>query len=217
MSYPNTPRPAFDGTETVDELTARLTDAVSGDREADRIEAVARLATQAHAGQRRTGGNPYAVHPLRVALSLWWAVGEEGAAGLTRGAMVSCGLAHDILDDAPEWGKRLATLLTPRQHQVVELVSKTVDGRPAEGDYWGRIAADAAARILKVEDRIDNLRFGDLTKRQRQLRYWQETREKVLPLARRTHAEAELAAWSADPDRLELLGRIRRADGRAFG
>lgn len=210
-------RPTFDGAESVEELQERLLALTSREREAARIAAVSALAVEAHAGQRRTGGNPYAVHPLRVAISLWRAVGEDGVGGLSRGALVSCGLAHDILEDAPEWGGRLRSLLTPRQTRVVELVSKTIDGEPTGGDYWAGISADPAARVVKVEDRIDNLRFGDLTKRTRQERYWEETRKHILPLALGTHAETELTAWSQTPDRLELVGRRWRDDGLCGG
>jgi (p)ppGpp synthase/HD superfamily hydrolase len=162
-----------------------------------------RLAREAHAGQARKHGEPYIVHPLRVAILL----AEEW--GVQDPHLLAAALLHDALEDAPD-------RISPEQiaamcgHEVLQLVRLLTS--PTEADVPDKaernrrkaeqvLAGPLAAWRLKLADRIDNLRDALLLDNeaghQFRARYYQETVEYYLPMAERL----------GDPHVLALLSR----------
>jgi guanosine-3',5'-bis(diphosphate) 3'-pyrophosphohydrolase len=110
------------------------------------VSAAITVASRAHAGQVRAEGTPYFVHPLRVSLTL----ARRGEAA----EIVGAALCHDVFEDAVELSPEVYRL-GPPVSQLVEIL--TDDWRT---EYLARIAAAGrAAAIIKLADRIDNLRF----------------------------------------------------------
>jgi len=192
------PQPlAFGGDESPQALTRRLQMLFPLDDQL-RVVALVRVAQDAHSGQVRKGGQPYVVHPLRVAISAATAY-PDGVGGLSRLSLCVAALAHDILEDAPGWTARLRSVLVGAEWETVVLLSKSVDGQKVgKAEYWERIAASEAGRALKVEDRIDNLRFLHHSDNLRWRGFYlDETEERVLPLADEGPRRDALAALIA--------------------
>lgn len=158
------------------------------------------VASRAHANQRRKEGTPYLVHPLRVALIL----AEER--GLTDAEMVAAALLHDVVEDSAFTVEDVAAQISPAAADLVRWLTKP----PAEnGDTEARDAAyftallDAplAARLVKLADRLDNVRYLHTACNPRWARaYRAETRRWVLPIADRTDAwfAAHLRTYAGD-------------------
>ena len=144
------------------------------------------LAAQAHAGQRRFEGSPYVVHPLRVALIL----AEER--GMTDPELLATALLHDVLEDSSVTFGQLRDVVGEQVAEWVRALSKP----PA--DQQAKAARDAAyfsalleapreVRLVKLADRLDNLRFAHLRQDPTWSRaYREETRRWLLPLGERT-------------------------------
>ncbi len=102
------------------------------------------IAVQAHAGQKDKAGSPYILHPLRVMMAFKHPI-EQTAAVL-----------HDVVEDSPMTLDALRAEGIPEQAvRRVGLLTR----RPGQGkcDYYTRIAADPAARRIKLADFEDNL------------------------------------------------------------
>ena len=163
------------------------------------------LAEAVHATQMRDEGTPYIVHPLRVARAL---VAELE---ITRPVLICSALLHDVIEDSPdyyahgpvtrddvsrEFGEEVA--------EVVWLLSKFADVTlPA---YLAAIeaAAPTGAPIVKLCDRLDNLRsLVRSSKVDKIRRYIRTTEIFFLPMARRTnrYLHRELTRLVADARR----------------
>jgi GTP pyrophosphokinase len=130
----------------VSELAKLIGKVISPD---ERIQSALGLALYGHAGQTRRNGMPYIVHPLRVAGSLI-------DFGFDRVELVAAGLLHDVLEDThllPE------TIHEKCGSDVLGLVvAMTAAGCDTAFKVEKALKAGPSASILKIVDRIDNLR-----------------------------------------------------------
>lgn len=168
MSVPGDP---LAGTE------ARLSHALSGvlpPTDVERVRRAVALARRAHQGQTRDDGTPYLVHPLRVALLLAEELRVRDADALCAAVL------HDVLeDDKSLTEERLETEFGAAVARIVATLTKpSKEARSREEvnrEYFARVAqADATTRLVKLADRLDNLRdlphCPDAAKRERKLR-----------------------------------------------
>ncbi|HYN89703.1 MAG TPA: HD domain-containing protein [Ardenticatenaceae bacterium] len=157
------------------------------------------VARSAHARQQRFEGTPYIVHPLRVALML--AEREDLAANAP---LLAGALLHDVIEDsevtrdeiAGEFGADVAEWV-----QVVTKPRKALRSPDWEDRYYAAIAAaPRSARLIKLADRLDNVRGLGSWPRDKQAAYVAETRLRVLPIATQTdsHWAAELACLCSE-------------------
>ena len=140
------------------------------------------LARSAHSGQMRDEGTPYIVHPLRVAVSL---VDELN---LYSPQLICSALLHDVIEDSDTTREDIAVVFGDEIAEVVWLLTKLQEVGLRE--YLARIeaAADTGAPIVKLCDRLDNLRSVIHTpKLDKKRRYIRTTEEHYLPLAARTN------------------------------
>jgi guanosine-3',5'-bis(diphosphate) 3'-pyrophosphohydrolase len=166
-------------------LERRLMAVAGGDELVRKAIGVAR---QVHSGALRDEGTPYISHPFRVALILI----EE--LGVSDPQLVSAALLHDAIEDSDDmtYERLLAGFGPP----VAGLVRRLTDefrhsGLPRaerKARYLARVAGeDADCLMLKLCDRLDNLRSSvnaDSGKRELMRR---QTREYLMPaLANRT-------------------------------
>ena len=121
------------------------------------IAIAANLANRAHAtcGQvRKVTGLPYIVHPHRVALMV------EEAGGTPE--QIAAAWAHDVLEDCPEFCAEAVEVLPPVVLALVRELTKaeTSPGKRVEGAAFlaGLRAMSPAAKLVKLCDRLDNLR-----------------------------------------------------------
>jgi (p)ppGpp synthase/HD superfamily hydrolase len=180
------------------ELTIILASLPSDD--AERLAGAFQFAAAAHDGQVRDEGSPYIEHPVAVASILWTELGCRDV------DVVSAALNHDVLEDC-DWlnSEILSAAIGERATLFVEHVTKIrvpCDERAArDRDYLDRLRAlPAEARLLKLADRIHNLRSvinaGDVNKA---ARYLDVSRREFYPLALMTDATAaRLVAAACD-------------------
>ena len=150
------------------------------------------VADAAHAGQMRDEGTPYIVHPIRVAVSL----ADELEIYSPR---LICGaLLHDVIEDSPTTREDIAGVFGEEIAHVVWLLTKFEDvSLPA---YLRAIeeAAHTGAPVVKLCDRLDNLRFlAHSPRAEKKRRCIRTTEAFYLPMAARTnkYLYRELQRW----------------------
>jgi len=141
---------------------------------------------QAHQGKFRESGHPYIQHCLEVAFIL--------AEQHLDSATITAGLLHDVVEDTnvtiqqlrEEFGEEIAELVDGVT-KIGELKFKSAEEEQAE--YFRKMllsmAKDIRVIIIKLADRLHNMRTLDSLDEQKQKRIAQETREVYAPLAHR--------------------------------
>jgi (p)ppGpp synthase/HD superfamily hydrolase len=139
------------------------------------------VAEKAHSGQMRDEGTSYIVHPVRVAVSLV----DELKVYSTE--LVCSALLHDVIEDSPTTRREIAAMFGDEIAQIVWLLTKFDDVSLA--DYLAAIeeAKETGAPLVKLCDRLDNLRFiSHSPKLEKKYRYIYTTEKYYLPMAART-------------------------------
>jgi (p)ppGpp synthase/HD superfamily hydrolase len=150
------------------------------------------LAEASHAGQMRDEGTPYILHPVRVAVSL---VDELE---IYSPRLVASALLHDVIEDSPVTRQQIAEMFGEETAEIVWLLTKFDDvSLPA---YLNAIeaASDTGAPLVKLCDRLDNLRFlAHSPKAEKKRRYIRTTEAFYLPMAARTNKYLydEISRW----------------------
>jgi GTP diphosphokinase / guanosine-3',5'-bis(diphosphate) 3'-diphosphatase len=175
-------QPAMNYDLNFEYLLARLTE----HRDSDDIARVRRayeVAQEAHAGQLRDEGSPYIVHPVRVAMSL---VDELK---IYSPVLICSALLHDVIEDSDVTRADLERMFDEQIAEIVWLLTKLEEVSLRE--YLARIeaAAETGAPIVKLCDRLDNMRSVlDTPNLEKKRRYIRTTEELYMPLAARTNA-----------------------------
>ncbi|KKR47315.1 MAG: (P)ppGpp synthetase I, SpoT/RelA [Parcubacteria group bacterium GW2011_GWA2_40_8] len=152
------------------------------------IELIRRAYEQAksgHRGQPRDGGERYFEHPKGTALIL---IDELH---IYDSEMIIAALLHDIVEDT--WllsPKAIHDFFGDRVAYLVGMVTKKENATPEEKQsYLDNIAgAGEDVRIIKLADRLHNMRSIETCTREKQLRQLQETKTFFMPLAWKTNA-----------------------------
>ncbi|WP_019544294.1 RelA/SpoT family protein [Streptomyces sulphureus] len=148
------------------------------------IERAYQVAERWHRGQKRKSGDPYITHPLAVTTIL----AELGMDPAT----LMAGLLHDTVEDT-EYG--LDTLRRDFGDQVALLVDgvtkldKVKFGEAAQAETVRKMvvamAKDPRVLVIKLADRLHNMRTMRYLKREKQEQKARETLEIFAPLAHR--------------------------------
>ena len=164
-----------------DYLAERLAPRIRAD-ELALVQRAYEVAESAHAGQMRDEGTPYIIHPLRVAVSLADEL-EIYSPNLICGALM-----HDVIEDTSVTREEIAEMFGEQIAEIVWLLTKFEDvSLPA---YLAAIeaAAQTGAPMVKLCDRLDNLRFlAHSPKAEKKRRYIRTTEQHYLPMAARTN------------------------------
>ncbi|WP_092808192.1 RelA/SpoT family protein [Rhodococcus globerulus] len=142
------------------------------------------VAEERHSSQRRKSGDPYITHPLAVASIL-------AELGMDTTTLVAA-LLHDTVEDT---GYSLEELTRDFGDEVAHLVDgvtkldKVVLGTAAEGETIRKMiiamARDPRVLVIKVADRLHNMRTMRFLPPEKQARKARETLEVIAPLAHR--------------------------------
>ncbi|MBM4630834.1 RelA/SpoT family protein [Rhodococcus hoagii] len=142
------------------------------------------VAEERHATQFRKSGDPYITHPLAVANIL-------AELGMDTTTLVAA-LLHDTVEDT---GYSLEELTAEFGDEVAHLVDgvtkldKVVLGSAAEGETIRKMiiamARDPRVLVIKVADRLHNMRTMRFLPPEKQARKARETLEVIAPLAHR--------------------------------
>jgi GTP pyrophosphokinase len=140
----------------------------------------------AHKGQKRKSGEPYVEHCLNVAFIL--------AEQHLDGAAVAAGLLHDVVEDSDVKVEDIAKEFSPEIAQLVDGVTKIghyqyKSREEDQADYFRKMlismSRDIRVIIIKLCDRLHNMRTLEFLDKERQGQIATETREIYAPLAHR--------------------------------
>src|SRR5262245_32943483 len=144
------------------------------------------FAAKAHDGQLRRSGDPYVIHPLGVALTI---------AELKLDVPSVCaGLLHDCVEDTSATTEQITESFGGEIAFLVDGVTKlgkipwnNKEERQAENfrKMLLAMARDIRVILIKLADRIDNMRTLDSMPAEKQERIARETMEIYAPLANR--------------------------------
>jgi GTP diphosphokinase / guanosine-3',5'-bis(diphosphate) 3'-diphosphatase len=182
------------------------------------LERAYRFSERSHRGQQRASGEPYLSHPLEVATLL--------VAFKMDVTTVTAGLLHDVLEDTGatktelerEFGKEIAELVDGVT-KLGKLAFSSREERQAENfrKMLVAMARDLRVLMIKLADRLHNMRTLDYLAQDRGRKIAQETLDIYAPLAHRlgmakVKAELEdLALRTLSPDAyVDLQKRVAK-------
>lgn len=152
----------------------------------DKIELALEMATSAHHGQTRQSGEAYITHPVAVAkiLARWH---------LDPQALIAA-ILHDVVEDTPTTKAEIAKKFGKAVAELVDGVSKldklqfaTLEEAQAENfrKMLLAMARDVRVILIKLADRLHNMRTLDAVPQAKQERVAKETLEIYSPIANR--------------------------------
>jgi GTP diphosphokinase / guanosine-3',5'-bis(diphosphate) 3'-diphosphatase len=157
-----------------------------GDR--DMLRRAFEIAADAHKETRRKSGEPYILHPLAVARI----VVEEIGLGVTSSI---CALLHDVVEDTEltldditrEFGGQYAKIIDglTKISNVVDMKAGTTEQAENFRKILLTLADDPRVILIKLADRLHNMRTMDAMSREKQLKISSETTYIYSPLAHR--------------------------------
>ena len=223
-------RPATDAaTDSLDALRAGLLDEIRAHYPSADLADVERafaLAVEAHKDQRRASGEPYVTHPIAAARIL-------AEMGLDPVAIVAA-LLHDVPEDTELALPDIEERFGPDVAHLVDGVTKlsrfsthSHEQQQAENirKMFLAMADDIRVVLIKLADRLHNMRTLGALSAEKQGRIARQTMEIYAPLAERLGIwqikwELEDLAFKAlEPDRFRELARLldtRRAGRESF-
>jgi GTP diphosphokinase / guanosine-3',5'-bis(diphosphate) 3'-diphosphatase len=207
--------------DLVDELLAEV-QAYKPDVDRELLTRAFDYAAQAHAGQVRQSGQEFIYHPWGVAKILAGLQLDE--------ATLAAALLHDVVEDTltdidelrNEFGEEIANLV----EGVTKLTRVKFQSREhAEAENYRKLivamAEDLRVILIKLADRLHNLRTIEYLGKQKQLQKARETLEVYAPLAHRLGIHAlkweleDLAFQTLHPRKYEEIKQMvaeRRTD-----
>jgi RelA/SpoT family (p)ppGpp synthetase len=144
------------------------------------------FAYQLHEGQFRASGEPYIIHPVAVADLLR----DIGASA----GVIAAGFLHDVVEDTEVTAEEIEQHFGAEVRALVEGVTKLggihfTNHTEAQAENLRRMflamASDIRVVLVKLADRLHNMRTLGALKPEKQLRIARETREIYAPLANR--------------------------------
>ena len=222
------PRGAFaasrPATEVIDPNATALTELLATYLKPADIENVAAayaMAQIAHEGQTRNSGDAYITHPLAVATILaQWHLDPQ--------ALIAA-LLHDVVEDTPTTKTDIAKKFGKAVAELVDGVSKldklqfaTLEEAQAENfrKMLLAMARDVRVILIKLADRLHNMRTLDAVPQAKQERVARETLEIYSPIANRLGLNAvyyefeDLGFKYLHPHRFSVLEKaVKKARG----
>ena len=180
--------------EEPDALYLKLVDTIRRYHPSDDIKLIEkayRLADDAHEGVKRRSGEPYIIHPLHVGIILAELELDKES--------IAAGLLHDVIEDtrysyddvAAVFGKEIADLVEGVT-KLTNLPSLSLDENSKETlqaenlrKMFLAMAKDIRVIIIKLADRLHNMRTMQYMKPEKQIEKSRETMDIYSPLAQR--------------------------------
>lgn len=181
---------------TLDDLLNKAKEYVDKKEDLELIEKAYSFASKAHAGQLRLTGAPYMLHPLNVAYILTeiYADSETLATALLHDVINFASVTLDMVED--EFGKNIRELVDGISR--INKLSLSADSE-ALASYHKKIlvglSGDVRIIILKIADRLHNMRTLWAIPEKKQKEKAKETLEILVPIAHRlgiNHIKSEM-------------------------
>jgi len=174
-----------DGVATVATLTERVKKYLPS-ADVQKVKEAFRFSDEAHLGQFRLSGAPYITHPLAVAeiLTDWH----------LDGAAIQAALLHDVLEDSGIPKHQLTERFGGTVAELVDGVSKLdklqfSSTEQAQAENFRKMllamARDVRVMLIKLADRLHNMRTLDAVEAEKRRRIARETLEIYAPIAHR--------------------------------
>jgi GTP diphosphokinase / guanosine-3',5'-bis(diphosphate) 3'-diphosphatase len=175
--------------KTIDDKFQRLLDTVHANRPGDDLEIIRKaweFCLQQHEGQKRASGEPYVIHPLEV--------GQVLAELKMDSTAIAAGLLHDAVEDTDVSSEEIGKKFGEQVAHIVEGVTKldkikfaNREDHQAENIRKMLLAmvTDVRVVIIKLADRLHNMRTLEHLKPEKQQKIARETLDIYAPLAHR--------------------------------
>jgi GTP pyrophosphokinase len=183
-----------------------------------KVEAAYEMAREAHEGQTRKSGEPYITHPLAVATLLaQWHLDAQ--------ALIAA-ILHDVVEDTPTTKDDIAKQFGQAVADLVDGVSKLdklqfASLEVAQAENFRKMllamARDVRVILIKLADRLHNMRTLDAVPQAKQERVARETLEIYSPIANRLGLNAvyyefeDLGFKYLHPNRFAVLEKAVKA------
>jgi GTP diphosphokinase / guanosine-3',5'-bis(diphosphate) 3'-diphosphatase len=207
--------------ELIDELIATVA-AYNPDVDRDLLSRAFRFAAAAHAGQQRRSGEDFINHP--------WGAAKICAELRLDEETIAAALLHDVVEDTGTDIKEVRDEFGDEIAQLVEGVTKLTriqfqSREQAEAENYRKMivamAQDVRVILIKLADRLHNMRTIEYLGKQKQVQKGKETLEVYAPLAHRLGINKlkweleDLAFSTLHPrkyDEIKAMVSERRAD-----
>jgi len=177
--------PPVDLAENLERFNALIRSYLKAE-DAVQVEAAYVFAAEAHRGQYRVSGEPYVSHPLAVAETLaGWRLDAQ--------ALIAA-LLHDVMEDTAITKAQLSERFGKKAAELVDGVSKldrieNQSYEEAQAENFRKMllamARDVRVILIKLADRLHNMRTLDAVRMEKRRRVARETLEIYAPIANR--------------------------------
>lgn len=171
---------------TIDDLINKFKTYNSNEKDIELIKRAYEYAEKKHFGQKRISGDDYILHPLNVALILTEVSADAPC--------MAAALLHDTIEDSDATKEEIEKLFGSEVALLVDGVTKinkinfTSDSE-ASAAYQRKIlvglSEDVRVIIIKLADRLHNMRTINVLSEEKQKRKAKETLEILTPVAHR--------------------------------
>jgi GTP pyrophosphokinase len=202
----------MNSTKSIDDVLKLVYEYVTNQDSIELIKKAYQFADIHHANQFRKSGEPYIYHIIEVAYIL--------ASLQTSPVTIAAGILHDIIEDCDVSFNELATQFSPEIATLVEAVTKVgrlshISEEEFQAENHRKIfiamAKDVRVIIIKLADRLHNMRTLDAQPVEKQKRISKETLEVYSPIAHRLGINTikseleDLALFYLDRPKYELI------------
>jgi guanosine-3',5'-bis(diphosphate) 3'-pyrophosphohydrolase len=152
-----------------------------------RIRKAFELAAEAHKDMRRKSGEPYIYHPLAVAKIAAEEIGLDTTS-------IVCALLHDTVEDTEITLDDIQNLFGKKERTIIDGLTKisgvsNYENTSDQAENFRKmlltLSDDVRVILVKLADRLHNMRTLDHMKREKQLKIASETLFMYAPLAHR--------------------------------
>ena len=171
--------------ESIDALSEKLSDYLEP-KQIEQINKAYEFANEAHSGQFRTSGDPYVSHPIAVAniLSSFHMDVDSLSAAMLHDVIEDCGVPKKVIEQ--EFNKNVANLVDGvSKLDQLNTTSRTEVNAENFQKMILAMAKDIRVIVVKLADRLHNMRTIEYLDMDKQKRIAKETLEIYAPLAHR--------------------------------
>ena len=171
--------------ESIDALSEKLSDYLEP-WQIEQVNKAFEFANEAHSGQFRTSGDPYVSHPIAVAniLSSFHMDEDSLSAAMLHDVIEDCGVPKKVIEE--QFNKNVANLVDGvSKLDQLNITSRTKVNAENFQKMILAMAKDIRVIVVKLADRLHNMRTIEYLDQEKKKRIAKETLEIYAPIAHR--------------------------------